>query len=62
MAGGRFVQVLEGYANEALLGDLVEPVGELAVGAAETFIISCHRPLIVLAMVRCGGTGHVHKV
>ena len=62
MAGGRFVQVLEGHANEALLGDLVEPVGELAVCAAETFIISCHRPLIVLAMVRCGGTGHVHEV
>jgi hypothetical protein len=56
------VQVLEGHTYEALLGDLVEPVGELAVGAAETFIISCHRPLIVLAMVRCGGTGHVHEV
>ena len=56
------MQILEGHTYEALLGDLVEPVGELAVGAAETFIISCHRPLIVLAMIRCGGTGHVHKV
>ena len=56
------MQILEGHAYEALLGDLVEPVGEMAVGAAETFIVSCHRPLIVLTMVRCSGTGHMHKV
>lgn len=56
------MQVLEGHTYEALLGYLVEPVGELAVGAAEAFIVSCHRPLIVLAMIRGGGTGHVHEV
>ena len=56
------MQILEGYTYEALLGDLVEPVGELAVGAAETFIVACHRPLIVLVMVWCRGAGHVHEV
>ena len=56
------MQVLEGHTDEALLGDLVEPVGELAVGAAETFIVTCHRTLIVLAMIRRGRAGHVHEV
>ena len=56
------MQVLEGHTNEALLGDLVEPVSELAVCAAETLIVTCHRPLIVLAMIRRGRAGHVHEV
>ena len=56
------MQVFEGHTDEALLGDLVEPVGELAVGAAETLIVSCHRLLIVLAMIGCGRAGHVHEV